>query len=81
MVQIDVLASVFKSFDLLVFTRRSMADKDTMRLREFCGSRSCFVVLRRALGSICNGHPASKVVKNQDVTNSKKSIFNATAIS
>lgn len=28
-----------------------------------------------------NGHPASTVVKNQDVTNSKKSIFNATAIS
>jgi len=28
-------------------------------------SSSCFVVLRRALGSICNGHPASKVVNNQ----------------
>jgi hypothetical protein len=51
-----------------------------MRLREFCGSQSCFVVLRRALGSICNGHPASEVVKNQVVTNAKKSIFNATAI-
>src|SRR5258708_21392114 len=39
------------------------------------------VVLFRALGSICNGHPASKVNKNQVVTNSKKSISNATAIS
>jgi hypothetical protein len=26
-----------------------------MRLREFCGSQSCFVVLFHALGSICNG--------------------------
>jgi hypothetical protein len=33
----------------------------------FCVIRSCFVVLSRALGSICNGHPASEVVKNQSV--------------
>ncbi len=32
---------------------------------EFCGGQSCFVVPCRALGSICNGHPASKVVNNQ----------------
>jgi hypothetical protein len=34
-------------------------------LRDFCVSRSCFVVLSCALGSICNGHPASEVIKNQ----------------
>ena len=71
-----------------VLTTRSIFKKGpkrskwgTMRLREFCGSLSCFVVLSHALGSICNGHPASRVIKNQDVTNSKNSIFNATAIS
>src|SRR5882762_8272522 len=40
----------------------------TQTLRDFCGSRLCSVVLRRALGSICNGHPASEVVENQIVT-------------
>jgi hypothetical protein len=34
-------------------------------LRDFCGTLSCFVVLSCALGSICNGHPASEVVKYQ----------------
>jgi hypothetical protein len=64
------------------FRKRSGRSKwGTRRLREFCGSQSCFVVLFHALGSICNGHPASKVIKNQVVTNCKKSIFNATAIS
>jgi hypothetical protein len=28
-------------------------------------------MLRRASGSICNGHPAGKVVENQVVTNGK----------
>jgi hypothetical protein len=66
--------SVFKKFRPLgVYQQIDGPDKDTMRLREFCGSRSCFVVLRRALGSICNGHPASKVVDNQEVTKSKNS--------
>ncbi len=41
----------------------------TMRLWEFCGSQSCFVVLFHAVGSICNGHPASEVVKNQVLEN------------
>jgi hypothetical protein len=38
-----------------------------MRLREFCGTRSCFVVLSCALGSICNGHPASEVDDGKSV--------------
>jgi hypothetical protein len=58
-----LVAYVSKSPGLLVIISRSIAEKDTMRLREFCGSQSCFVVLRRALGSICNGHPASKVLR------------------
>jgi hypothetical protein len=40
-------------------------------LREFCGTRLCSVVLRRALESIRNGHPASEVVINQFVTIAK----------
>jgi hypothetical protein len=77
----DLWHSASKSTRLLVFNQQIDYKTGTMRLREFCGSQSCFVVLFHALGSICNGHPASKVIKNQDVTNSKKSIFNATAIS
>jgi hypothetical protein len=38
------------------------------RLRDLCVSRLCLVVLSRAFGSICNGHPASEVVNNQCVT-------------
>jgi hypothetical protein len=34
----------------------------------FCGTRSCSVVLRRALGSICNGHPASEIDLKQVLT-------------
>jgi mRNA-degrading endonuclease HigB of HigAB toxin-antitoxin module len=34
-------------------------------------TRSLSVVLRRALGSICNGHPASEVVKYQLVAIAK----------
>jgi hypothetical protein len=51
--------------DALVNISRPIAEKDTMRLREFCGSQSCFVVPFGSLGSICTGHPASTVVKNQ----------------
>jgi hypothetical protein len=50
------------------------SQKKTMRLWDYCGSRLCSVVLRRALGSICNGHPASEVVKNQLHTIVKNSI-------
>ncbi len=46
----------------------------TRCLRGFCGTRSCFVVLSRALGSICNGHPASEVVKYQLLAITKFSI-------
>ena len=48
-----------------LFSEPSSVEKGTRRLREFCGGQSCFVVPCRALGSICNGHPASKVVNNQ----------------
>ena len=41
---------------------------------EFCGTRSCFVVHCPALGSNCNGHPASEVVRNQVVTIAKTPI-------
>jgi len=68
--------------DLLVSTEEIPGDRffkqgsgwsktGTMRLREFCGSQFCFVVLFHALESICNGHPASVVVDNQEVTKSK----------
>ena len=50
-----------------------------MRSRGFCGTRLCSVVLRRALGSICNGHPASEVVKNQLHTIVKKPNFDCAA--
>jgi hypothetical protein len=36
-------------------------------VRKFWGTRSCSVVLRRAPGSICSGHPESEVVNNQSV--------------
>jgi hypothetical protein len=36
-----------------------------LRVREFCGTRSCFVVLRPARLWISNGHPASVIAKNQ----------------
>jgi hypothetical protein len=45
-----------------------MEARRRLRLREFCVGQLCSVVPRRALGSICNGHPASEVVKNQTVT-------------
>jgi hypothetical protein len=45
------------------WVRREQAE--ARRLRDFCGTLSCFVVLSCALGSICNGHPASEVVKYQ----------------
>ena len=72
--------------DLLVCTQEVPGDRffkkgsgrskwGTRRLREFCGTSSCFVVLRRALGSICNGHPASEVVKNQVLANYKNAYF------
>jgi hypothetical protein len=37
-------------YQAATLTISSIAAKDTMRSREFCGSRSCFVMLRRALG-------------------------------
>ena len=42
-----------------------------MELREVCGTRSCFVVLRRAQGAIRNRRPASEIIKNQYFTNAK----------
>jgi hypothetical protein len=61
-------ADASESHDLLVCNPQIDYKTGTMRLREFCGSQSCFVVLSGALGSICNGHPASDVVGNQEVT-------------
>ena len=58
------------------FKKRSGRSKwGTRRLREFCGSQSCFVVHFYALGSICNGHPASEVVNNQVLAKSKNAYF------
>ena len=55
-----------------------------MRLREVCGSQSCFVVLFLLRRSICNGHHASEllIIKKLQIKEvGKKSLFNATAIS
>ena len=59
---------------LVLSSGRWGCPKGPETLRDFCVSQSCFVMLRRALGSICNGHPASEVVKNQRLTIDKNPI-------
>jgi len=46
-------------------------------LRDYCVTRSCFVVLRSARLWISNGHPASVVVKNQLLATIENSQFSA----
>ena len=53
--------------------------KKTMRLRDFCVSRSCLAVPCRARTSICNGHPASGVDEIQQLTIALKSRFGGVA--
>ena len=48
-------------------------------MRDFCGTRSCFVLLSHAQLWISNGHPASVAVENQHLTIEKNPIFDRTS--